>query len=165
MIKRLAFSIGIACAIGFLAVSGSRAQTPDDVKAAAKELVVAMRATDQLTALMPTVFRVMRPAIVQGRPEVDRDYDTIQRQLSEAFLGRLDEFVEALIIIYARHFTVTELHGLTEFMRSPVGQRFVEKNPVVAQESMVIGQKFGERLALELREKLVEELRRRGHKI
>jgi hypothetical protein len=33
------------------------------------------------------------------------------------------------------------------------------------QESMAIGQKFGQSVAGELRNRIVEELRKRGHKI
>jgi hypothetical protein len=46
-------------------------QTPSsDAMAAARELVVTMRGADQFTAVLPMIMQQLRPAIVQGRPEV-----------------------------------------------------------------------------------------------
>jgi uncharacterized protein len=165
MIKRLVFHIGIVLAVGFLSISSATAQSAPEVNSAARELIIVMRASDQFQAIMPAVFRILKPVMVQGRPEVERDYDAIQRQLSDAFVGRMSDLMDAMALTYARHFTLVELQALTEFMRSPIGQKFVEKSPVIMQEGMTIGQKFGERIAAEIREKMVEELRKRGHKI
>jgi len=49
--------------------------------------------------------------------------------------------------------------------RSPVGQKFLLKLPAITQESMVIGQKFGQSVAGEMQGRIVEELRKRGHKL
>jgi uncharacterized protein len=165
MVRRLTFCIGIVFAIGVSSVGSATAQSEAELKSAAKELIVAMRGADQFKALLPTVLGALKPVIVQGRPEVERDYDGIQRQVSDAFLGRISDIFDSIAIVYARHFTLAELRALAEFMRGPIGQKFVEKNPVVTQEAMLVGQKFGERIAVELREKMIEELRKRGHKI
>jgi hypothetical protein len=165
MIRRLAFCIGIVFAIGVASVGSATAQSEAELKSAAKELMLAMRAADQFKALLPTIFVALRPVIVQGRAEIERDYDGIQKQVSEAFLSRINDIFDAVAVVYARHFTVAELRALTEFMRGPLGQKFVEKNPVVTQESMLVGQKFGERVAFEIRERMIDELRKRGHKI
>jgi hypothetical protein len=37
--------------------------------------------------------------------------------------------------------------------------------PVIAQESMAMGQKLGQEIAAELRSRMIEELRKRGHRI
>jgi hypothetical protein len=37
--------------------------------------------------------------------------------------------------------------------------------PTIAQESMTMGQKFGQEIAVELRTRMIEELRKRGHDI
>jgi hypothetical protein len=165
MIKRQVFFIGIVVAAGFLQIGSATAQSASERSSAAKELMVAMRTADQFKAIMPTIFQALKPAIVQGRAEVERDYDAIQRPLLDAFLGRMNDLIDAVALVYARHFSEPEMRALAEFMRGPVGQKFVEKNPVVFQETMLVGQKFGQQIAGELREKIAEELRKRGHKI
>ena len=67
--------------------------------------------------------------------------------------------------MYARNFSAGEMQQLIEFYRGPVGQKFLEKMPGIMQESMVVGQKFGQSVAAELRGRMIEELRKRGHRI
>jgi hypothetical protein len=133
--------------------------------AAAKELVETMRATDQLKVLMPMLMQQLKPAIVQGRPEVERDYDAVVPQMLSAVDARMGEFTGAIAVLYASHFTADELRQLTAFYRGPVGQKFLQIMPRIMQDSMTVGQKFGESIAIDTRNRMIEELRKRGHKI
>ena len=47
----------------------------------------------------------------------------------------------------------------------PAGQKFVNNQTLIMQESMAIGQQFGQAVAREMQSRLIEELRKRGHKI
>ena len=80
-----------------------------EASAAAKELVEAMRATDQLKALMPMLMQQLKPAIVQGRAEVERDYDQMVPEMLALVDARMGEFVGSIAIIYASHFDADEL--------------------------------------------------------
>jgi uncharacterized protein len=162
-------SIAVAVFILALAVFGGRhavaqSQSPDAI-AAARELVAASRAAEQLKTLLPIIMQQLKPAIVQGRAEVGRDFDSVMPQLIEAMSARSEAFAEGIAAIYARTFTVDELQQVTAFYRGPVGQKFLEKMPVIAQESMAMGQKFGQEIAGELRSRMIDELRKRGHNI
>jgi hypothetical protein len=146
----------------------TQAQSPSpspDTVAAARELVTTSRAADQLKTLLPLIMQQLKPAIVQGRADVARDFDVVMPQLVEAMSARSDSFAEAIAVIYARNFSADELRQVTAFYRSPIGQRFLEKMPTIAQESMTMGQKFGQEIAVELRTRMIEELRKRGHDI
>jgi hypothetical protein len=57
------------------------------------------------------------------------------------------------------------MRQLITFYRQPIGQKLLEKTPIVAQESMAVGQQFGQSIAVELQRLVTEELRKRGHKI
>jgi hypothetical protein len=153
-------------AVSLLYGGGAAAQTPSpDALAAARELVAAMRTVDQLKTLLPIIMRQLKPAIVQGRPDIERDYDAIMPHLLEQMAARSGELVEPTAAIYARHFTADEIRQVTAFYRTPVGQKFLDKLPAVTQESMAMGQKWGESIAVEMRDKIIEELRKRGHKL
>lgn len=142
----------------------AQASSPDTL-AAARELVEAARTTEQFRTLLPLIVQQMKPAIVQGRPEVERDYDKIMPLLMEAANQQVAGLADEVAGIYARNFAVDELRELTAFFRTPTGRKFLDITPVIAQESMSMGQKFGQRVARELQTRIREELRKRGHNI
>jgi uncharacterized protein len=163
MIARMLI-VGLTAAL--LASSPAPAQSPaPDAMAAARELVTTMQAADQFNALLPIIMKNLKPAIVQNRPEVDRDYDAIMPLLIAGMSARVNEIVDEITALYARTFTADELREVTAFYHGAVGQKFLKKQPVIMQESMAIGQKFGQSVAGELHNRIVEELRKRGHKI
>ena len=62
-------------------------QTPSaELLAAAKELFVVMNMDEQFKAMVPTLLQALKPAIVQGRPQVERDFDAA---LPESRLPRM----------------------------------------------------------------------------
>jgi hypothetical protein len=138
---------------------------PPDARAAARELVTVTRAADQLKALLPLIMQQLKPAIVQGRPEVERDFDAMVPIMLEIANTRSAAMIEEVAGVYARNFSAGEMQQLIAFYRTPVGQKFLEKTPAVMQESMAVGQKFGQSVAGELRARMIEELRKRGHNI
>jgi uncharacterized protein len=149
-----------------LAAGPVRAQTPPpDVMAAARELVGAMKATDQLKTVLPLLIHQLKPVIVQNRPAVEKDFDTITPALLAATIARLTEFSELTALIYARNFSASELRDMTMFYRTPTGQKLLEKLPSVMQESMTAGQQFAQVIATDLQQRIVDELRKRGHNI
>jgi uncharacterized protein len=156
-----------ACLVVCLSAAGpARAQTPSpDAMAAAHELIATMRAADFFKTIMPALMQSFKPAIVQNRPQVERDYDAIVPLMLESMNARLNELNEQIAAVYARNFTADELREAVAFYRGPTGQKIVQKLPVITQESMAIGQRFGQSIASELRGRMIDELRKRGHNI
>ena len=156
-------------AAAFFAISPLQAQTqptlppPADSLAAARELIQVMKATDQFKALLPIILHGLKPAFVQGRPEMEKDFDAILPAINEVAMRRVNELAEALAVIYASNFTVGEIHDLAAFYRSPTGQKFLTQQPLIARESIIAGQKWAQTLSLELKEAIAAELRKRGN--
>ena len=157
----------VAIVAAALLGAGPAASQPasPDATAAARELLTTMRMADQLKAILPLLMQQLKPAIVQGRPEVERDLDALMPLMVELVNKRSAELIEATATVYVRHFTPAEMRQLTAFYRDPIGQKLLEKLPVITQESLVVGQKFGQAVAGELQGRIVDELRKRGHKI
>jgi len=135
---------------------------------AARELVIVMRSAEQFKSILPIIFQQLKPAIVQGRPEVERDYDAMVPmflQVMNAQTELMARLVDEIAMIYAQNFTVDEMRRVTAFYREPVGQKLLDSMPVITQQSMAAGQRFGQLIAVELQKRMVEELRKRGHKI
>lgn len=149
-----------------VSLSSAHGQTPTtDTEAAARELVTTMKLTDQFMAVMPALIKTMKPAIVQNRPDVDRDFDAITPTLMQGMAAHLDEFANAVVAVYVSNFTAEELRAATAFYRTPAGQKFLAKNPLVMQQTMVLGQKIGQSIGADIRQKMIDELRKKGHAI
>ena len=154
------------CLIGRGPAAAQPAATPtQDALAAARELVQVARAADQLKLILPSIIQALKPAVVQGRPEVERDFDAFAPALLDNMSARLPEFADEIVLIYARNFTPGEMREMTAFYRTPVGQKLLEKLPTVTQESMRAGQAWGQRIGAEVQNRMIEELRKRGHNI
>ena len=133
--------------------------------AAAKELMVAARLTEQVKLMLPTIMDQLKPLIVRGNPQAERDFELLTPMMLTAMNGHLDAFAEKGAAVYARHFTVEELRQITAFYRTPAGGKFVQKQPVILQENVAIAQEFAQAVAKESQARMTEELRKRGHKL
>lgn len=72
-----------------------------------------------------------------------------------------DEFYAMIVPIYLRNLTPEDIKTLLAFYKTPAGQRVVKAMPTITQESMVVGQAWGEKIAREV----VEQARQRGYGI
>jgi hypothetical protein len=79
--------------------------------------------------------------------------------------SRLSDVAELIAQVYAHNFTADELRELRTFYLTPTGQKLVQSMPVITQQSMLIGQQWANGLAADLRARITDELRKRGHDI
>jgi hypothetical protein len=140
-------------------------QANDDSMPAARELVTVMRTTDQMKQVLPRIMQALRPAVIQGRADMEHDFDIVMPILLEGMSARLGELTDEMAATYSRNFTADEMRQMTAFYRSPVGQKFLEKMPAIMQEGLTQGQAWGQRVAVEMQAQMKEELRKRGHKL
>jgi hypothetical protein len=141
-------------------------QSPSpDALATAKELIVVSKVSDQINSAVPLIMQQLKPIIVQGRPQLERDFDALVPVMMKLMNARLDAFLDAGAVIYARHFTVDEMRQITAFYHQPVGEKLLQKMPIILQETMALGQQFGQVIAKDMQDRIIEELRKRGHNI
>ncbi|URW80940.1 DUF2059 domain-containing protein [Xiashengella succiniciproducens] len=69
----------------------------------------------------------------------------------------MDDLISMLIPVYSKHLTIEDLNELIKFYESPVGQKYAEKNPLIMQESMQVGQHWGQKIGMEFVNKLKEK--------
>jgi uncharacterized protein len=77
--------------------------------------------------------------------------------------ARMSELSDALVAIYSSNFSAEELRAVTAFYRTPAGQKFLLKTPLIAQQTMAVGQKFGQSVGADAQKRMIEELRNKGH--
>jgi uncharacterized protein len=145
-------------------VAPASAQSPgSDSEIAARELITTMKLSDQFTLMLPMVFKAMKPAIVQNRPDVDRDFDALVPVLQQKMAARINELMEAVVVIYSSNFSAQELRDLIAFYKTPTGQKLLQKTPALTQQTMIAGQKFGQSAGAEAQKEMIEQLRNKGH--
>ena len=131
----------------------------------ARSLISTMKLTDQYKALLPVILLSIKPAVVQGRPEIERDYDAMAAQIADAYAPYYSSMVDSAASLYASNFTVDELREIDAFYRLPVGQKLLQKSLPITQQSMQIGQDASRKAAEDLRIRLTDLLRQKGHKM
>ena len=147
-------------------ICASPAQTPTpDAMTAARSLVTTMKLPEQYKALLPAILLSLKPALVQDRPEIERDYDAMMPTIEDAFTPYYNAMIDDIATVYANNFTVGELRDIEAFYRQPVGQKLLEKTPALTQQSNQVGQDASRRAAEDLRTRLTEALRQKGHKL
>ena len=147
-------------------ISMAPAQTPSpEALAMARSLISTMKLTDQYKALLPVILLSIKPAVVQGRPEIERDYDAMAAQIADAYAPYYSSMVDSAASLYASNFTVDELREIDAFYRLPVGQKLLQKSLAMTQQSMQIGQDASRKAAEDLRIRLTDLLRQKGHKM
>ena len=162
MVRRLLI---VACLL-LLSAPATRAQAPTpDAMAAARSLVNTMKLADQYKALLPAILLSLKPALTQDRPEIEQDYDAMMPMIADAFTPYYTSMIDGIATVYANNFTAAELRDIEAFYRQPVGQKMLEKMPAIGQRALAVGQEIGRKAAEDLRQRLTEALRQKGHKL
>jgi hypothetical protein len=72
--------------------------------------------------------------------------------------------VDQLATVYATSFTVDELKQIEAFYKQPAGQKLLLKEAAIEQAAAQIGQDGGRKASDDLRARLTQALRQKGHK-
>jgi len=156
----------IIASVLLLSVCSSSAQTPSpDAMAVARSLVATMKLPEQYKALLPSILLGLRRSLTQDRPEIESDYDIMKPTLDAAFAPYYAAMLDDVAAIYANNYTVTEMREMEAFFQQPVGQKYLEKSSVVTQLTNQVTQNASRKAADDLRARLTEALRQKGHKL
>jgi hypothetical protein len=162
MCKRLLAISGIFLYFTFAA----SAQTPPrDAMMAARSLVATMKVGDQYKALLPAILLRIKPLVTQERAELEGDYDLIVTKAGDLYAPYYNEMLEQAAAVYAANFSLDEMRQMEAFFRQPTGQKLIEKWSPIAQQTTQIGQDVSRKAAEDLRQRLTEALRNKGHKL
>ena len=156
--------IAAALLASLLVAPPALAQSPSpEATSAARELIVAMKATDQFKAILPLIMQNLKPAIVQNQPDVEKDFDAITPAMIDMAMSKLPALTELMAQVYARNFTTAELNDLMAFYKTPTGQKLLQSMPVITQQSLAAGQQFAQTIVTDLQKQIVDEMKKRGH--
>lgn len=156
--------LSIAGALLFLVGSASAQAPSPEAMDAARKLVTTLKIADQYRAALPQLMLKLRPVVAQDRPEIERDYDAMTAPGSEIYAPFAAVMIDQIAALYAASFTVEELRQIEAFYAQPAGRKLLEKSDALAQASAQIGQDANQKAVDELKQRLSEALRQKGHK-
>ena len=83
---------------------------------------------------------------------------TVWEELEAEFMQTsMDEIVEMLVPVYEKHLSQDDLQTVIDFYMTDTGKKFAEKTPLITQESMQIGQAWGQKIGEEFVKKMEEK--------
>ena len=160
--KKLIFAV-----LAALTFSAAFAQTPApvDPKAAqaVRELLDSMKYRELMNGAFQSMLKNIPTMILQGATNAINANTKLTGEEKKAALDKaaqnipkavaatsavlsdpklVDEIIEEIVPLYARHFTTDELRQLAVFYKSPVGAKMLATMPQIMSESMQIGQKL-----------------------
>jgi hypothetical protein len=155
----------IASALVF-SISAASAQAPSpDAMTAARSLVTTMKLPEQYKALLPGILLGLRRELTQDRPEIERDYDTMKPTVEAAFTPYYTAMLNDVATVYANNFTIAEMRDMETFFQRPAGQKYLEKASAVTLQTNRVTQDASRKAADDLRARLTQALREKGHKL
>ncbi|MDT0593548.1 DUF2059 domain-containing protein [Glaciecola petra] len=139
--KKLLFIFALCSFISFSAFSDDKA-AQDDIDELF-EVMQAEKMIDTMYQQFGAMFDNMREQMGVQADEMPiyEKYNEKMINLMRAEMGWV-QMKGDLKAIYSQNFTAEEIAELLKFYKSPVGQSFIEKMPVITQESMMLGQQM-----------------------
>ena len=120
----------------------------------------AMNMGKQMSAM---VVGQMSEALKASRPDLPPElFDILREEVSATFEENIPMFVELIVPIYHRHFTHEELKGLLSFYETDLGRKKIRVMPLLVQESMLIGQQWGQTIGPEIERRVIERFKAEG---
>lgn len=152
--KKLGVSILLFCIFAIpcasVAQQVNNADLPD--KADVVKFLDVMHARAQMIQTLTELTKQMKLGAEDGfkqkvpdaTPEqlakVDKMFDDLYSSLP------IDDMMDAIVPIYQKHLTKTDLAAITAFYSSPVGQKVLKELPAIMSESMQAGGELGRKV-------------------
>ncbi len=94
------------------------------------------------------MMNLMLPSFKKNMPDVPEKFWTDIMSEIDA-----NQIIELVIPVYQKHLSEDEIQAIITFYDTPEGKKFIKVQPVIMQESYVIGQQWGKKIAMQIVEK------------
>ena len=109
----------------------------------------------------------MEKLIGQMKTQMISSLKTQMPQVPEVFWNKfqekmdIGELIEKIIPVYDKYYTVDDLKAVNAFYESTIGQKLISTVPQVMQETMKIGQEWGQRIGKQAAEEAEQEMKKK----
>jgi uncharacterized protein len=166
---RLAAAALMIAVVSLAAVTGSdrataqKAAVDPAALALAKDVMVAAGAAQQFESVVPMMMGQMANAMASSAPpdkaQIIKD---VMKMMTPKFIERKQELLDQVAVIYAQNLSMDDMKGVLAFYNSPTGKKLIASQPTIQQQSMLVGQAWGQKLGMEMQQDIVNELKKRG---
>lgn len=144
--------------------SAAMAQEPTPATiAAAKEVIEAKGASRMFDPAIPGVIETAKNTFAQTNPGLIKDLNEVAAQLRTEFAGKRAEISDQMSRIYANHFSESEMKDVLAFYKSAVGQKVIQQEPQILEETMSRLSGWADRFADQVMARFRAEMKKRGH--
>ena len=126
------------------------------------ELINAKQLTQQK---IQQVHQIILPLAKSSNPGKEAD---VEKLYNEYFLPAINAdlpvILDDIAKLYSLHFTPTELQEMNRFYQTELGRKIISKQPLIAQQSLVMAQAWSQKITQIALEKFSVEAARQGLK-
>ncbi|GAK34738.1 hypothetical protein JCM17846_02420 [Iodidimonas nitroreducens] len=136
------------------------ASQSDEEKFEAIRELVEITQIEAMAAQMIDLFNEdILPLLLESNPEANEQLDRIIREeVAGAMLSLKPDVIALTASVWSRHFTIEEIRVLTAFYQTPLGTKLLEKQPIIARESMQAGMQMSQKAAMTAMEAIKNRL-------
>jgi uncharacterized protein len=144
-------------------VQAQKPTTPDAAQIdAAKAFLDAAGQAKTFETALPLIMNQFVDVMGKSAPDKIGVIREVMQQMMPKFLARKQEVLDQIAVLYASQMSIEDMKAATAFFKSQAGQRFVALQPQLMQQSMVIGQRWGQKIGQDVDNEMRQELKKRG---
>jgi hypothetical protein len=118
-------------------------------------------AKSSVLAAVQQTIRMTLPKIKRQHSGIDSDVEgKIKNAIRQVYKDNINVYIEAIVPIYDKHFTESEIEKMIDFWESPVGKKLARLNPVITKESTRIIRNWMRGLQPDVRKRVQEILKK-----
>jgi hypothetical protein len=122
-----------------------------------------VQARQTMVAAMENVKQIMQNSAEESFREkvpnaTPKQLEALRAMFDEVTKMPLDDMINAVISIYQRHLTKTDVEELIRFYSSPVGQKILREQPQIMRESMQAGAEIQRKRMDEIQARIKEKM-------
>ena len=148
--------------IVFLAVSIVCAAGAESKPAISKEKVAEIQKTLRLVGMEKLMGQMKEQMFTMFRQKITNVPEDYWKRAEAKF--DMAELIQLIIPLYDKYYSIEDLKAVNAFYESPVGQKVLSTLPQITQESMKIGQAWGEDVARRVELEAMTELKAKREK-
>jgi hypothetical protein len=131
--------------------------------ALARQVVRSAPQLGNFDGILPDLMVDTEMRLINLRPDLYKQISTVVEAAASALVPRRNDLDNDLARAWARSFTDDELRAINMFFTSPAGVRYKQMAPQVGNDIVQAGQNWADRLASEMFDRSLAELKKQGH--
>jgi hypothetical protein len=146
-----------------LVAQQAQAQPSPAAIAMARDVIVAKGVGGLVEPVVRGVIENVKNTFVPTNPNLTRELNDVAVILHKELDSKSNEVIDQMARIYAARFTEQELKDLLAFYKSPLGQKYINEEPLAIDEAMKSAERWTDAFAETVMARMRSEMQKKGH--